>query len=151
MALIQGMENANKTLSISKGLLMEGFWRVNSTLSKGREETLSAEELRESSARRETSVVVPSGRKQTGSCIPADARRRSFARDFGSSAASIVGNSRCEFGMGRSCSPTRVMDILSRNNIQPAWLRDAQSLSLPPPAHRYRARQDNTREDLATL
>jgi hypothetical protein len=51
-----------KHYPISKGLLMEGFWRVNSTLSGGREETLSAEELRGSSARRETSVVVPSPR-----------------------------------------------------------------------------------------
>jgi mannose-1-phosphate guanylyltransferase len=29
-------------------------------------------------------------------------------------------------------SPTRVMDILARNNIQPPWLRDGHGLSLPP-------------------
>jgi hypothetical protein len=29
-------------------------------------------------------------------------------------------------------SPTRVMDILDRNNIQPAWLGDGHSTSLPP-------------------
>ncbi len=40
-------------------------------------------------------------------------------------------------------SPTRVMDILARNNIQPSWLRDVHSLSLPPSARRYQTRQDN--------
>jgi len=49
-------------------------------------------------------------------------------------------------------SPTRVMEILARNNIQPAWLRDRHSFSVPPSAdfHRYQARQDNTPQDLAT-
>jgi hypothetical protein len=45
-------------------------------------------------------------------------------------------------------SPTRVMDILARNNIQPAWLCDGHSLSLPPSASRYQARQD-VRQDPA--
>jgi mannose-1-phosphate guanylyltransferase len=39
-------------------------------------------------------------------------------------------------------SPTRVMDILARNNIQPAWLCDGHSLSLPPSASRYQAHQN---------
>ncbi len=45
-------------------------------------------------------------------------------------------------------SPTRVMDILARNNIQPAWLRDEPSLPLHPSSHRYQARHDNTPQDL---
>jgi mannose-1-phosphate guanylyltransferase len=48
-------------------------------------------------------------------------------------------------------SPTRVMDILARNNIQPAWLRDGHSLSVPPSADfdRHHACQDDTPQDLA--
>jgi mannose-1-phosphate guanylyltransferase len=48
-------------------------------------------------------------------------------------------------------SPTRVMDILTRNNLQPAWLRDGHSLSLPPSAdfYPYHACQDDTPQDLA--
>jgi hypothetical protein len=34
-------------------------------------------------------------------------------------------------------SPTRVMDILARNNIQPAWLGDGHSRSLPPATESY--------------
>ena len=46
-------------------------------------------------------------------------------------------------------SPTRVMDILARNNIQPAWSRDEFTLSPGTSGHRYQARRDNTRQDLA--
>jgi hypothetical protein len=48
-------------------------------------------------------------------------------------------------------SPTRVMDILARNNIQPTWLGDGHSLSLPPApdSYRYQACRDNMRQDLA--
>jgi hypothetical protein len=48
-------------------------------------------------------------------------------------------------------SPARVMHILARNNIQPAWLGDGHSLSLPPAtdSYRYQACRDNTRQDLA--
>jgi mannose-1-phosphate guanylyltransferase len=47
-------------------------------------------------------------------------------------------------------SPTRVMEVLVRNIIQPAWLRDGRQ-SLPPSADFYRhcASRDNTRQDPA--
>jgi mannose-1-phosphate guanylyltransferase len=47
-------------------------------------------------------------------------------------------------------SPARVMDILARNNIQPAWLHDGRQSS-PSSAHfyRYSASRANTRQDLA--
>jgi hypothetical protein len=45
----------------------------------------------------------------------------------------------------------RVMDILGRNNIQPAWLRDEPSLPLHPSSHRYPARHDNTPQDVAAV
>jgi mannose-1-phosphate guanylyltransferase len=46
-------------------------------------------------------------------------------------------------------NPTRVMDILARNNIQPAWSRDKFTQSPDPSGHRYQVRRDNARQDLA--
>jgi mannose-1-phosphate guanylyltransferase len=47
-------------------------------------------------------------------------------------------------------SPTRVMEILARSNIQPAWLREGHK-TLPPSAdsYRYRASRDNRGQDVA--
>jgi mannose-1-phosphate guanylyltransferase len=47
-------------------------------------------------------------------------------------------------------SPTRVIDILARNKIQPSWLCDGNTLSLASSVDQYPTRQDNTRQDLAT-
>jgi mannose-1-phosphate guanylyltransferase len=46
-------------------------------------------------------------------------------------------------------SPTRVMDTLAQNNIQPAWLRNGHSLSLSPSASQYQAHQDGVWQDPA--
>src|SRR5260370_14804103 len=70
MALIQVRvwKTPTKQYPSSAGVLMEGFWRVKSTRGEGRLDTFSAEGLRGSSARRETSFVIVQGayKRQSG-------------------------------------------------------------------------------------
>jgi mannose-1-phosphate guanylyltransferase len=47
-------------------------------------------------------------------------------------------------------NPTRVIDILARDKIQPAWLGDGHTLSLASSVDRHPTRQDNAGQDLAT-
>jgi hypothetical protein len=59
-ALIQVWKTPTKQYPISAGVLMEGFWRVNTALGEGRFDTFNAGALRGPSAGPETSFVVPS-------------------------------------------------------------------------------------------
>jgi mannose-1-phosphate guanylyltransferase len=45
-------------------------------------------------------------------------------------------------------NPARIMEILTHNNIQPAWSRDKFTQFPNPSGHRHQARRDNMRQDL---
>jgi hypothetical protein len=77
MALIQGMENANKQESVSKGMLIEGFWRVRLT---PRESGSTNQPKADSQL---TEYCLSSRRRRNGEAVARFCRRRNRARIAG--------------------------------------------------------------------